>query len=81
MMESEQCELRLCREMCHFSILWFACGYVKIIHYQHDYLRSVIVNNELEIYNILSYSSILVFCCITAIYVSSNVFDIRLVSC
>lgn len=25
-------------EMCHFSIFWFVCGYVTIIHYQYDYL-------------------------------------------
>lgn len=28
----------MCRKMCHFSIFWYVCGYVKIIHYQDDYL-------------------------------------------
>lgn len=55
---------------------------------RYDYSLSIwlsvicnIPNNELEIYNIESYSSILVFCCKTVIYVSSNVFAFILVSC
>lgn len=55
---------------------------------RYDYSLSIwlsvicnIPNNELEMYNIESYSSILVFCCKTVIYVSSNVFAFILVSC
>lgn len=81
MMKSEQCELSLCREMCHFSIFLYICGYVTIIYYQDEYRWSVIQDDELEIYDIVSYSSLLVFCCSAAISVSSNVFDIKLLSC
>lgn len=53
---------------------------VTIDHYLDDYLWSVIPNDELEIYNIVSYFSISVFCCSTAISASANVFDSKLVS-
>lgn len=81
MMKSEQCELSLCREMCNFSIFLYVCGYVTIMYYQDEYLWSVIQDDELEIYDIVSYSSLLVFCCSAAKSVSSNVFDIKLLSC
>lgn len=84
MMACEQSELSLCRENEKCVIFQYSGLFVVTLQYSLSIWLSVICNipnKELEIYNIESYSSILVFCCKTVIYVSSNVFAFILVSC